>query len=68
MMIEATEISGEVLSAYYQARARGAKPVDCYLAGVGVWRSAYPDHAPSMAARRAVSLILAATVTLKAPD
>ena len=67
-MIEATELNREVLSAYYEALAGGAKPADCYKAGVNVWRRAYPDHAPSMAARRAVSLILAATVTLRVPD
>jgi hypothetical protein len=67
-MIEATELNREVLRAYHEARARGAKPVDCYLAGVKVWRTAHPDHLPAMAARRAVSLILAATVTLQVPD
>jgi hypothetical protein len=67
-MIEATEINREVLSAFYEARGRGAKAADCYLAGVKVWRSAYPDHTPTFAGHRAVSLILAATVTLKVPD
>jgi hypothetical protein len=66
--IEPTEINREVLRAYFEARACGAKPVDCYLAGVKVWRSANPDHLPAMAARRAVSLILAATVTLNVPQ
>ena len=67
-MIEATDLSREVLRAYYEARSRGDKPVDCYLAGVKVWRSVHPDHSPPMAARGAVSMILAATVTLTIPD
>jgi hypothetical protein len=60
MTDDVSEAARKVLSAFNEAVARGAKPVDCYLAGVGAWRTAHPDHAAEYAARRAVSVIMAA--------
>jgi hypothetical protein len=60
-----SEVTRKVLTAFNDAVARRAKPVDCYLAGVKAWRTAHPDHAPEWAAQRAVSVILAATAPLK---
>jgi hypothetical protein len=47
-----------VLVAYFAAREAGRPPIDCYKAGVDVWKCLHPDHAPAYAARCAVRVIL----------
>jgi len=57
-----------VLAAFQKAKARGLSSVECYRAGVEVWRRYHPDQAPEYAAKRAVALILAHHVELKIDD
>lgn len=52
------EVRGAVLAAFSRARESGRPPVDCYRAGVDVWRRHYPDQAPEYAAKQAVAVIL----------
>lgn len=47
-----------VLIAYFAAREAGRPSVDCYKAGIDVWKCLHPDHAPTYAARCAVRVIL----------
>jgi hypothetical protein len=55
----------DVLAAFRAARDDGRPPVDCYRAGVEMWRRHHPDQAPHYAAKRAVALILAHHVELR---
>ena len=57
--------SAEVLAAFERARTAGQPAVDCYRAGVEVWRNRHPEQAPEYAAKRAVALILSHYVPLK---
>ena len=50
-----------VLAAFNKAREAGRPPVECYRAGVDVWRRHHPDQAPEYAAKQAVAVILNAT-------
>jgi hypothetical protein len=47
-----------VLTAFFTARNAGRPSIDCYKAGVDVWKCLHPDHAPAYAARCAVGVIL----------
>jgi hypothetical protein len=60
--------AADVLAAFEGAEKARLPLMDCYLAGVGAWRQAHPDHAPTYAAQRAVSVILEAKVSLRVPD
>ena len=55
-----------VLRAFEAARAEGRPSVECYRAGVAAWRLAHPEQAPEYAAKRAVAVILAVHVHLRA--
>jgi len=57
--------AAEVLKAYEAARVAGRSSVECYRAGVAAWRRAHPDQAAEYAAKRAVSVILAANVNFR---
>ncbi len=59
------EAAAEVLAAFRAAREAGRPAVECYRAGVEVWRRYHPDQAPEYAAKRAVAVILAHNVELK---
>ena len=52
----------DVLAAFLTAHNAGRPQVDCYLAGIAVWRRRYPEHQASYAAHQAVALILARQV------
>jgi hypothetical protein len=52
------EVREAVLAAFTQARDAGRPPVECYRAGVDVWRRHYPDQAAEYAAKQAVAVIL----------
>ena len=62
------EAAGDVLAAFRAQRDAGRPPVECYRAGVDAWRRRHPDQAPDYAAKHAVALILAHSVTLKVDD
>lgn len=49
-----------VLKAFEAARRAGRSSVECYRAGVEVWRREHPDQSPEYAAKRAVAVILTA--------
>jgi hypothetical protein len=57
-------VSDQVLEAFEAALREGRPPVECYRAGVNVWRHFHPDHAPESAAKQAVGIIL----TARGPD
>ena len=57
-------LAPDVIAAFEAAQKAGLSSRDCYLAGVKVWRRAYPDHKPEYAAVKAVDLILKAKVRL----
>ncbi len=59
------EAAADVLAAFKAAREAGRPSVECYRAGVEVWRRYHPDQAPEYAAKRAVAVILAHHVELK---
>lgn len=63
---EEDKATGDVLVAFQTARAAGRPPVECYRAGVEAWRQHHPDQAPEYAAKRAVAVILAHNMELKA--
>jgi hypothetical protein len=60
-----SEVAEAVLGAFQAAKEAGRPTVECYRAGVDVWKRFYPDQAPEYAAKRAVSLILAETTELQ---
>ena len=64
--LEEDKATGDVLVAFQTARAAGRPPVECYRAGVEAWRQHHPDQAPEYAAKRAVAVILAHNMELKA--
>jgi hypothetical protein len=56
----ATNVSAEaVLKAFESARRSGRPSVECYRAGVAVWRREHPDQSAEYAAKQAVAVILA---------
>ena len=57
-----------VLDAFEAAREAGRSSVECYRAGVAVWRRTHPDHSAEYAARQAVAVILAAKVSLRVEE
>jgi uncharacterized protein YcbX len=59
-MVTDDKVRGAVLTAFNRARESGRPPVDCYRAGVEVWRRHFPDQAPEYAAKQAVAVILSA--------
>ena len=64
--LDEDKAAGDVLVAFQAARAAGRPPVECYRAGVEAWRLHHPDQAPEYAAKRAVAVILAHNMELKA--
>lgn len=54
-----------VLKAFESARRAGRPSVECYRAGVEVWRREHPDQAVEYAAKRAVAVILARHAKLR---
>jgi hypothetical protein len=60
--------AADVLAAYEAAWRAGNPTADCYRAGIEAWRQAHPDQTPVYSAQRAVSVILAAKVSLRIPD
>lgn len=64
-MQASSEVAEAVLGAFQAAKEAGRPTVECYRAGVDVWKRFYPDQAPEYAAKRAVSLILAETTELQ---
>jgi hypothetical protein len=54
-----------VIDAFDDAQQAGLPSVDCYRAGVGAWRRTHPDQSAEYAAKQAVSVILAAKVSLR---
>jgi hypothetical protein len=54
-----------VLKAFESARSAGRSSVECYRAGVDVWRRQHPDQSPEYAAKRAVAVILEAHAKLR---
>ena len=48
-----------VLKAFESARRTGCSSVECYRAGIEVWRREHPDQSPEYAAKRAVAVLLA---------
>ena len=61
----ASEAGEAALKAYEAARRAGGSPVECYRAAVEAWRRVHPDQAPEYAAKRAVSVVLAAHVKFR---
>jgi hypothetical protein len=57
-----------VLKAFEAARRAGHPSVECYRAGVEVWRREHPDQAPEYAAKRAVAVILTAHAKMRIED
>lgn len=57
------DVREAVLAAFNRAREAGRPPVDCYRAGVEVWRRHHPDQAAEYAAKQAVAVILNATAS-----
>lgn len=60
--------AGAVLDAFDRARRAGQESVDCYRAGVEAWRRTHPDQSAEYAAKQAVSVILAAKVSLRVDE
>lgn len=48
----------EIVAAFQSACDHGLATVECYQAGVAVWKRIFPDHQPAYAARRAVEIML----------
>ena len=61
-------VAADVIAAFEAAEKAGLSLVDCYKAGVDIWRRAHPDQMPHFAAMRAVGVILDAKVSLRIPD
>jgi hypothetical protein len=61
-------LAPEVIAAFEAAQKAGLSSRECYLAGVKVWRRAYPGHQPAYAAGKAVDLILKAKVSLRVEE
>jgi hypothetical protein len=59
------EAGDAALKAFAAARAQGRPSVECYRAGVAAWRRVHPEHAVDYAAKRAVSVILSAYLSLR---
>jgi hypothetical protein len=57
-----------VLAAYEAAWEARKSTADCYSAGVDAWHRAHPDQTRVYSAQHAVSVILAAKVSLRIPD
>ncbi len=57
--------AADVLAAYEAAERAGYDTVECYCAGVDAWKRSHPDQTPTYAARQAVTIILAAKITLR---
>jgi hypothetical protein len=51
-------LATEVVVAFEVAERTGLSSRDCYLAGVEVWRRAYPDQQRGYAATQAIAVIL----------
>jgi hypothetical protein len=60
--------AANVLAAYEAAWQARKSTVDCYRAGVEAWRRVHPEQTLAYTAQRAVSVILAAKVSLRIPD
>ena len=60
--------ASDVMAAYEAAEQAHLSAVDCYLAGVEAWLRLHPDQNPQYAAQRAVTVILAAKVSVRLPD
>jgi len=54
-----------VLGAFEAARRSGRPSVECYRAGVAVWRREHPDQSAEYAAKQAVAVILAAHAKIR---
>jgi hypothetical protein len=61
-----TPAGGATLKAFATARAQGRSSVECYRAGVAAWRHIHPEQPAEYAAKRAVAVILANYVNLRA--
>jgi hypothetical protein len=61
-------LAPDVIAAFEAAQRAGLSSRDCYLAGVRVWRRAYPDYKPEYASMKAVGVILKAKVSLRVED
>ena len=59
------EAGDAALKAFAAARAQGRSSVECYRAGVAAWRRIHPEQSADYAAKRAVSIILAAYMSLR---
>ena len=55
----------DVIAAFDAAEKAGLPLVQFYRAGVEAWQGAHPDHRPEYAASKAVTVILAAKVSLR---
>ena len=62
------DAASAVLEAFEAAQRDDLPPVDCYRAGVEAWRRAHPNQTATYAARKAVTVILAAKVSLRVDD
>ena len=60
--------AADVLAAYETAWEARKSTADCYSAGVDAWHRAHPDQTRVYSAQQAVSVILAAKVSLRIPD
>jgi hypothetical protein len=60
--------AGAVLDAFDGAGRAGLASVDCYRAGVDAWRRIHPDQTTQYAATQAVTVILAAKVSLRVEE
>lgn len=63
-----TAAAADVLAAFKDGQEARLPAVDCYRAGVEVWRRAHPDHRPAYAARQAVAVILSVKGRLRIPE
>jgi len=59
------EAGDAALRAFSAARMQGRSSVECYRAGVAAWRRIHPDQPADYAAKRAVSVILSAYMSLR---
>jgi len=60
--------AGAVLAAFEAAQRDDLPPVDCYRAGVEVWRRLHPNQTVAHAGKQAVAIILAARFRLRVED
>jgi len=58
------DAAADVIAAFDAAQRTGSALVECYRAGIEAWRRAHPDHAFQYAAQQAVTVILAAKISL----